>query len=237
MAKVLLAPRWLVRHMLILLAVSACLAAGFWQLNRHGESRARNAAITTQSALPPLELNAAPDANAALRRVTASGAYDARREIVLLDRALSGRPGEHRLTPLRLADGSAILVDRGWAPSEIAAGDYREAPEGNVRVSGILLPPERPRPLTPKTAPTGTTTARIDTAGLAPRFPYRLAPVYLLLASQEPAQRAGLPVVIPQPKPQPGPPHLSYAVQWFSFAAIALGGHAILARRALRGTA
>jgi cytochrome oxidase assembly protein ShyY1 len=236
MSNVLLTRRWLVRHILVLAAVAACVTAGSWQLHRLSERRARNARLAAQSSLPPLELKTAPGTETALRRATARGTYDAAKEIDLVERPLNGKPGGHRLTPLVLADGSAVLVDRGWAPSSIVSQDDREslAPEGPVRVSGVLLPAERPLPLTPRTSPTGRTAARIDTEGLAPRFGYRLARVYLLLASQEPPQRRGLPAIVPPPVPEPGPPHLSYAIQWFCFAAIALGGHLLLARRGIR---
>lgn len=236
MANVLLGRGWIVRHVMISAAVAACLVAGFWQLDRAGERRARNARLAAAASGEPLELTTAPASSEAPRRARAAGRYDTKREIVLRDRAFAGRPGEHRLTPLRFADGSAVLVDRGWVPSSIPSQDARNAdpPAGDVLVDGLLLPRERPLPLTPETAPTGSTTARIDTLGLAPRFPYRLAPVYLLLASQTPAQRGGLPAIIPAPRPAGGPPHLAYAVQWFTFAAIALGGHALLARRAIR---
>jgi surfeit locus 1 family protein len=238
MVRTLFTRRWMLRHLLILVAVAACITAGFWQLHRRAERRARNDRIATQSALGPLRVTSAPPVSATLRRVEASGRYDAGHEIVLLDRPLDDRPGVHRLTPLVFADGSALLVDRGWIPEDLGSeADRTMGPSGPVKVSGVLLPPERPRPMTPKTAPTGSTVQRIDTAGLGPRFPYRLASVYLLLASQQPAQLGPLPVVVPPPVPEPGPPHLSYAIQWFSFAAIALGGHLILARRALRGRA
>jgi cytochrome oxidase assembly protein ShyY1 len=65
--------------------------------------------------------------------------------------------------------------------------------------------------------------------------PFALAPAYLLLDSQRPAQ-ATLPAAAPLPDPSESPPHLSYAIQWFTFAAIAVVGFVILVRREHRRT-
>ncbi|HYU58335.1 MAG TPA: SURF1 family cytochrome oxidase biogenesis protein, partial [Actinomycetota bacterium] len=74
---------------------------------------------------------------------------------------------------------------------------------------------------------------RIDLQALQARVPYDLYPVVLRLATQEPPQAAGIPEPVPQ-EPLDEGPHLSYAVQWFAFAAIGLIGWPILLRRAAR---
>lgn len=59
---------------------------------------------------------------------------------------------------------------------------------------------------------------------------YDLVPAYLLLQAQEPGQDGGLPVPPEMPELTEGP-HLSYAIQWFSFATIAVVGYVVLVRR------
>jgi cytochrome oxidase assembly protein ShyY1 len=44
-----------------------------------------------------------------------------------------------------------------------------------------------------------------------------------------------LPERVPLPAVDDPGPHLPYAVQWYSFAAIALGGFVLLLRRSARG--
>jgi cytochrome oxidase assembly protein ShyY1 len=56
----------------------------------------------------------------------------------------------------------------------------------------------------------------------------------VLLQTQTPARERPIPA--PLPDTSEGP-HLSYAIQWFTFAAIALVGYGLLVRRARRGTA
>ena len=60
-----------------------------------------------------------------------------------------------------------------------------------------------------------------------------LAPVYLLLTAQDPGQPAPVPASI---EPLGDGPHLSYAIQWFAFATIALGGAAVLLLRGRRAS-
>jgi len=102
-----------------------------------------------------------------------------------------------------------------------------------VRVTGVLLPSEAPAgPEDPSTGPV-TIFARVDLGALAAQVPYALAPDYLLLGSQDPVQ-AGLPRIAPLPDPADSPPHLSYAIQWFTFATIAVVGFVVLVRREYR---
>ena len=54
-----------------------------------------------------------------------------------------------------------------------------------------------------------------------------LSPMYLV--AQDSAG-ANAPIRLPPPRLDDGP-HLSYAIQWFAFAAIALAGAVVVARR------
>jgi surfeit locus 1 family protein len=51
------------------------------------------------------------------RKVAVTGIYDVRHQFLLDNRVRSGRAGYEVLTPLVLADGRTLLVDRGWLPS------------------------------------------------------------------------------------------------------------------------
>jgi len=101
-----------------LILASLCVWAGSCQLDRLGQRRARNAAVAARLALPPLNVGreTSPD-SARQRRVVARGTYDFARERVWRLRSFDGTPGVALITPLRLADGSAVFVDRGWVPS------------------------------------------------------------------------------------------------------------------------
>ena len=66
--------------------------------------------------------------------MTATGTFEPDAELILYGRPLDGRPGDHVVTLLRITDGSAVLVDRGWIPFDA---------ETTAPVGG---PPRRPRP-------------------------------------------------------------------------------------------
>jgi surfeit locus 1 family protein len=169
------------------------------------------------------------------RRVRVRGTYDAGREVLVRNRALDGAPGEWILTPLVTGPGRAVVVNRGWVPFDTKGRVVRaEAapPRGPVTVVGLLLPTQRRGRLGPRDPATGTLSElnRPDLDRLRAQLPYEIYPAYVELSSQQPAQSQGLPRLIPPPELGEGP-HLSYAIQWFSFAAIGLIGWPVLVRR------
>ena len=225
-----------------LLILAVLLAAlfvrlGFWQLHRLHERQDFKESVLRAEGAPvrPLgrvvSMHSDPD-RVAYHRVAVRGRYLPGDEIVLYGRALHEEPGNHVLTPLMTSSGAAILVDRGWVPVGMDHPPMPRAapPSGEVRVTGLLLPPEE------SSSGSGRVrvVTRVDPAGIAGGLSYPLYPVYLQLQSQSPSQSGPLPVRLPPPDVFGGPPNLSYAIQWFSFAAIALIGYVILARRSER---
>jgi surfeit locus 1 family protein len=216
---------------------------GFWQLGRLEERRARNAAVVAASALPPLRLDAETFARAeddpgalAWRAAEAVGRFDHRGDQVLRGRSRDGRPGVLVASPLVLDGGGSLMVIRGWVPSPDAAtvelAPLRTTEE--VRVRGVLLPvPRQEDRGLPVPARGGDTTwRRLDLEVARARAPGRVLPVYLQQLPDGAVAEA-------PPHPEPLPEltegnHLGYAIQWFSFAAIALVGLGILAARGRR---
>lgn len=195
-----------------ILVATGCVFLGRWQLNRLAQRRARNAVLSARLALPPLPVGSGVTADSARqRRVVAQGVYDFSAERTWPGRSFQGTPGVALVTPLRLADGSAVLVDRGWVPSpdafHVDHGLYREP--DTATVTGVALIPPRGR-------------GDVDVAGFLP--------FVIQLEAPEPPPNRGLPRRWPPPAFDDGP-HLSYAIQWFSFAIIALVGTAVLIRK------
>jgi surfeit locus 1 family protein len=232
---------WL--SLLAIAGVALCCGLGVWQLDRLAQRQVRNATIDARMALPPLPLGAAPADPDALdyRHVEARGVYDPEQEIVLRTRALDGAPGVHVITPLRLSGSdAAVLIDRGWLPMELSAPVARRpyAEPGELVVQGIARRSQADEggpaeaPLLP-----GQTRRdawfRVDIAQIERQAGYRLLPVFI---EQQPAPRdPALPRRTTTTDTGPGP-HLSYAIQWFSFAGILLMGYpALVLRRARRG--
>ena len=198
--------------MVAILVATVCVRLGRWQLNRLTQRRARNSVLAARLALPPLTVRRDIGADSARqRRVVAHGVYDFSAERAWPGRSFQGTPGVALITPLRLADGSVVLVDRGWVPSpdafHVDHALYREP--DTATVTGIALIPPRGR-------------GDVDVAGFLP--------FVIQLETPEPPPNRGLPRRWPPPAFDDGP-HLSYAIQWFSFALIALVGTAVLIRK------
>lgn len=152
-------------------------------------------------------------ANAATHyeRVVLHGVYDYAHQIIVMNRSRNGSPGIHILTPLRVAGSdTAILVNRGWIYSpDGKTADLKPWQETDtLNGEGYIqkIPPQ--------------------TVGTAP---YPITPYQVvLMGSTEGAKnvppRIGIPVLSEGN-------HLSYAIQWFSFAAIALVGTFIFIRK------
>ena len=103
---------------LVVLMVNLAL----WQLRRLDEKRARNdriaegpSAAGAARALRPVVPDAAGPSGGPS---PPTGTYDPAHEVLIRNRSSQGQPGFHVVTPLRLADGQALLVNRGWIPLE-----------------------------------------------------------------------------------------------------------------------
>ncbi len=202
---------------------AVCARLGVWQLDRLDERRGRNAVIAARRAGAPVVLaSPLPSGDSVWqRRVRAAGVFDYERERLWPGRSFDGAPGVALLTPLRLPDGSAVLVDRGWVPSADARGVDRAATReaDSAAVAGLALRAPRAR-------------GDADPALLADSFPYPLAGFVVQWVPGRTAYGAArLPVRRwPVPRLEDGP-HLSYAIQWFAFAAIAVGGAVAVLRQ------
>src|SRR3974390_1575293 len=106
------APSWPMTLLTVVLCL-AFVALGRWQWRR-GEHRAAEWAAFARGAdraLPdPGDLTALPR----FQRIRVSGQLDAEHQFLLDNRTHAGRAGYEVLTPLSLADGRVLLVDRGW---------------------------------------------------------------------------------------------------------------------------
>jgi surfeit locus 1 family protein len=208
-----------------LLIAVACARLGVWQLDRLEQRRDRNATAELHMEQPPVGADALDAKSLHFRRATLSGVFDFERQVLVVARSYQGVPGVHVVTPLILADGRACLVERGWVPSpDGRTVDLTEYVEGDsARVEGVLLDKETDSRLSAEASwPLPVRSA--EPQQLEHRFPYDLVPLVVRRTST-PGNPALRPVPLP---PLTNGPHLSYAVQWFTFGTIALVGGVIL---------
>jgi surfeit locus 1 family protein len=211
-----------------ILVAAACTRLGLWQLNRLEQRRVRNTVSETRLALPVVELPTAENPDSLrYRRAQARGVFDFERELVVVARSRRGVPAVHIVTPLRLRGGNAVLVERGLALSPDARTvDLNALNEPDTSsASGVLLSLELGDS---GSAGWPRLVRGVDPMELQRFYPYRLFPLVLRRTTAPATGPADLtPVPLPQ---RTNGPHLSYALQWFSFAAIALIGSWFLYR-------
>ena len=93
---------------------------GEWQFHRLEDRKERNTIIERnekQPLVPATEVMSSGSPLAAddeWKRVTATGTYAVEDTVVVRYRTREGAAGVDVVVPLELADGSSLLVDRGW---------------------------------------------------------------------------------------------------------------------------
>jgi surfeit locus 1 family protein len=143
-----LKPRAAVVLVAALAAAAGTARLGLWQLDRAAQKVAVHEAQLRQRALPPLRATELPRDAAAVpaqvhRSAVLQGVWLAANTVYLENRQMNGRPGFYAVTPLRLDDGSAVLVERGWAPRDLLDRTrvaVPPPPAGDVQVRGRIAP-------------------------------------------------------------------------------------------------
>lgn len=226
---------------LLALALAALFSRlGVWQVHRLEGRRSLNAIRRARMAEPPLALtdlaDAPPADSLAWRRVRLVGRYDFGKEVVLRGRSHLGMPGVELLTPLQLPGGGLVPVLRGWLPAADAlhADLSQGRPPGagprsdSLWVDGLVVPGvgEDPGPRVDVRAADGSHASfrHVSLPALAGLWKAAV-PGFFVEAAGEPLPGTSL-ARVPGPELGNGP-HLSYAIQWFSFALISIVGTAI----------
>ncbi len=207
---------------------AVCIRLGVWQLERLDQRRNINTLAEARLSLPVIELPTEHDSDSLrYRKALADGVFDFEREIVVVARSRSGVPAVHVVTPLRFHGGGAVLVERGIALSPDARTvDLNALAESDTaRVTGVLVSLEggdSGSPGWPRYV------RGVNPTELQHVYPYPLFPLVLRRTVKSSGAPADL-TPVPLPELTNGP-HLSYAVQWFSFAVIAIVGSLLLSR-------
>jgi surfeit locus 1 family protein len=233
--------------LLLAFGLAIFLSAGFWQLNRAQEKRdfitSFNDASQTPVLTAPVDLTEAE--NMLYRRFALSGNFEPEKQVLLDNMVSEGEVGYQVLTPFRLAAdssnpnaGKLIVVNRGWAkgsadrlqlPNTSVPANTREVrgrlaflPSPGIRLEAPLPDPASVQwPL----VMTWPTTAEISALLGEPVLEWQL----LLDADATDGYRRAWEPEIMSPET-----HLGYALQWFSFAALALIIYTFLNFRAAR---
>lgn len=229
MFRFLLSRRWIGFAIFVIILAGSCYRLGLWQWHRLESRLAENKIITKHMKADPVDLDSVltvgkpQTEKQQWTRIRVTGAYDLDHQITVRFSTRDGAPGADVVTPLVLASGAAILVDRGWIATtnnSMAPTNVPIPPSGSVTIDGWLRANngDRQRANTPAN---GQVRA-ISSDGVQSFVPYKLYDGYLNLRKQSPASSAAL-AAEPQPALGQGP-HFFYALQWWFFAILASFG-------------
>ena len=229
--------KWILVTILIALSMALFVWLGFWQLDRLEQKRTYNTTMAERWRQEPFDLNAEqlPQSldNLEFRRITADGYFDYASQIILKSQIYYDAPGIALVTPFVFADGRAVLVARGWVPADQASPQaiaQLEEPAG-APVLGLIKPSQAPpngQPSTPPATPQSEW-FRIDIPAIQAQMPYALEPAWIQQLPETGRPIDKLPIR-EEPMALDEGNHMSYAVQWFSFALIAGFGYIMFVR-------
>lgn len=221
-ARPLLSRRWRWVTLMVILGVALLLRLGVWQLHRLEERRASNALLAAQLAQSPVPLTGQEESALLLsmvdRQIAAAGQFDYDHQYLILLQTWEGQTGVYLVTPLLLDENTAVLVNRGWLPQKEAvnARDYDQANpalvEGTIQLSQVArygAAAEIRNTFQPEQY-------RIEIELMQAMLPYKVLPIYIQQTPTNGEQT--LPYRLPQEIDLSEGSHLSYALQWFSFA-------------------
>jgi surfeit locus 1 family protein len=234
----------------VLLAFIVLIGLGTWQVERKAWKEALIAALTQRlgdapQALPaPAAWPKLDPAGDEYRRVTFTAQFDHAGEALVYGAASAFRPdvsgpGDWVFTPARLADGSIVMVDRGFVPEGRQDPKSRAAGQlsGQIAIVGAMRWPDTRHWYTPRDDPgrnlwftrdpQAIAAAKGLTKGLG-----AVAPFYV--EQEAPVPPGGLPapgkIVVNLPNS-----HLQYAITWYGLAAALAGVFLVFAFGASRG--
>lgn len=196
------------------------IGLGSWQLERLAWKENLIAQRTTRSAAAPMALPAdgADPAGYEFSKTRVAGRFRHDKEMFLAARSLNGNVGFHVVTPLIAADGGAVLIDRGWIPSDRKDPTTRLAGEleGSVTIEGLLRGSQQKHWLVPDNEPANNVWFYVDVPAMAAAAGLARARPYFIEAG--PAANPGGYPIGGQSRIELPNNHLQYALIWYSFA-------------------
>jgi len=228
----LLSRRWILFALVVAVLAYATWWLGGWQFRRLHDRKAENEIVRTNEhrAVAPVGDVLSPDRDPSdqdeWRVVSATGTYDASRSVVIRYRTRDGAQGVDVVVPLVTADGTALLVDRGWLetdPSGANRDDIPDPPAGEVDVTGYV----RVNGSGDSTRVSDLSARAISSDAIGPAVDHPVYGGFVQLKSEDPLpdtklERAELPEL-------DNGPHFFYGLQWWFFGLLAIFGFFYLA--------
>lgn len=189
--------------------ICGLLGLGFWQLSRYEEVSVIQKQFQATLNRPPTEFETLKTYTD-FQPVIVRGEYLHYFEISLLAKTHQGRAGVVILTPLKLANGQIIAINRGWTPSPKGI----QKPRGPVEVKGVLRNYLKDTGwFTPPNSKGAWHT--MNYADLKSFWRHDLLPVYIAVDAPQDGLYPHLLTNLGKNDPQK---HIHYALTWFALA-------------------
>jgi surfeit locus 1 family protein len=236
---------WLGLLVPAVLLFAVLIALGTWQLQRKARKEELIATLAERLAAPPSALPAPStwprldQQSDEYRRVTFSAQFVTGKTALVLATTSAFRPDVSGLgfwvfTPARLADGSVVVVNRGFVPTKLWDSNvrYDDRSPGIVEITGVMRWPDTRQWFTPRDNPAQNVWFVRDPATIATAKGW--GPVSPFYVEQES-------LVPPGGWPQPGKivvnlpnNHLQYVVTWYGLALVLVVVFAVWALKSSR---
>ena len=214
-----------------------------WQWHRLQDRQVVNAEIQAQinkEPIPITELMADIDGaksvpeNSQWRTVEITGVWLQDNQVLVRKKSLESDLGLWVVTPLKLADGTIVMINRGWTAAANSAVDspvVSDVPIGTIEVLGRL------RDVTERTKPAPTDLPEGQVDRIVPTeivdSPDTLTNAYVEMTASRPESRTSEIRSLPAPEVTEGA-HRSYAIQWIFFEIMTVIGWIILVRNEVK---
>ena len=237
--KFLLTPKWIVVTLVCVAMLPAFQALSNWQWQRLHARQTYNVEIQAeidQAPVPISDLLAFNDESRVVpdksqwRTVELTGTWLPSQQVLVRKKSLESNLGLWVVTPLKLDDGTVVMINRGWTAAANSAVDspvVAEVPKGMIEVLGRI----RDVPARTKPGPTDLPEGQVDR--IIPmeilNSPDTLSNAYVEMTASRPESKSSEIRTLPEPEVTEGA-HRSYALQWMFFEIMTVIGWTILVR-------
>jgi cytochrome oxidase assembly protein ShyY1 len=228
----LLSRRWFLFFLAVVVLGVGTWWLGEWQFGRLDDRRDQNAVVEANAHRDPVPVEdvLAPGepvaGDEAWTVVEATGTYDVADTVVVRYRTRDGVGGIDAVVPLVTADGTALLVDRGWLATDnrpISTEEVPAPPEGQVTVTGWV----RVDATGDSAEVSDQSTRAISSVEIGEALDREVYGGFVELRSEDPEPSE--PLEAAEPPDLGEGPHFFYGLQWWFFGVLAVGGFGYLA--------
>ena len=214
-----------------------------WQWHRLQDRQVVNAEIQAQINKEPVPISdlivevdgakSVPE-DTQWRTVEITGVWLQDSQVLVRKKSLESDLGLWVVTPLQLADGTIVMINRGWTAAANSAVDspvVSNVPVGTIEVLGRL------RDVTERTKPAPTDLPEGQVDRIVPTeivdSPDTLTNAYVEMTASRPESLSSEIRSLPAPEVTEGA-HRSYAIQWIFFEIMTVIGWIILVRNEVK---